>query len=383
MRLSAMEVVMGDAEVDVKIDEGTEQVATVVIDEPKENAPAEELTREAVEKAGFSDEEIVMAEKQGIIKKPAEPSDADKKKADAEKKKTDDKTQKETGEKTREELEKKFFVDGKELEPQEEVELTDKYNRNEKGLYFKAKKDHLKKQKAQNERDLLKIKTAEQDKELADLKKKVAELNGEIIPDEEDPNRIITAAELKEELDKKDKAKKDEDIQEQEKREKAKTKLESISKIGKKKYTDFDKTMGLAKEVLATQLEKSARARALHETYLSAIVLSDNEGTAESEELVADIAYEIGKLHPDYKTGTSVSDKNEAKIKSEKANLEKILANKEKQKSSAAIGGSGGGQRVISEDDLTPQDIKGWEQNRYNALSRRTKDRLLRESCGL
>jgi len=367
------------SEVDVKIDEGTEQVATVVIDEPKENAPAEELTREAVEKAGFTPEEIAMAEKQGMIKKPAEPSDADKKKADAEAKETADNEKKATEEKEKALLNKK----DEDLTLEEEHEKVAKYNPNEKALYFKQKKERLKRQEAQNERDLLKIKTAEQDKELADLKKKVAELNGEIIPDEEDPNRIITAAELKKELDKKDKAKKDEDIQEQEKREKAKTKLESISKIGKKKYTDFDKTMGLAKEVLATQLEKSARARALHETYLSAIVLSDNEGTAESEELVADIAYEIGKLHPDYKAGTSASDKNKAKIKSEKANLEKILANKEKQKSSAAIGGSGGGQRVISEDDLTPQDIKGWEQNRYNALSRRTKDRLLRESCGL
>jgi hypothetical protein len=354
-------------ELEAKIVGDKEIVTTIVIPEEKAVEPKVEMTADNMKEAGFSPEEIAMAEEQGQIKKPAVKSEADIKKDEAEAK-------------------AKLEADKKPPIPKKDEELTDEEEHekvnalktpNEKAMYWKQKKERKGRQEAQRERDLLKIKNAELEKKLKEKETPAPELDEFGNPIVDDPDRLITAAEL----DKRDKDKKEKEAvakqEEQEKDKQAQAKLKNIYEQGRTKYADFDSTMKLAKVVLDTNT--SFKVKSKFDAYLTALASNDDD----SEEVAADIAYEIGKLHPDYKPGTSdTSVKDDKKTETEKANLKKILANQEKPKSSAALGGSGGGNRIIAEADLTPADVAKLTQKQFDGLSKNTQDRILKESCG-
>ena len=345
-----------------KVDK-VEEVKIEVGGETKPAIVETKMTVEEMETAGFKKEEIEMAKKQGMIKEPVEKKPEEIKKPEPEK-------QPDPGH-TREELEKKLDTDGK-LSPTHEKDLLGQYNKNEQALYFKQKKERRLRQEAQQERDLYKLQV-EALRNTPPQKIRVDD-DGNPIPEVPDNEKYLTVAELKDIEEKKQKEKELKNSEQQIKVEKIKNRMMSLEEEGKTKYSDFGSVMGLAKQVLDTRFSNSAKVRALYHAFVEAI----NTDNSDESENAADIAYEIGKLHPDYKVSVTKPEEGNTE---DKIKIDKILANKDKQKPSAAVGG-GSGKRVVSESDLTLDDVVDMSTEKWRKLKPETRERLLRATSG-
>jgi hypothetical protein len=254
------------------------------------------------------------------------------------------------------------------LTPEQEKEKLQKFNPNEKALYHKWKDDKRKRQDAEASADLLKLRLKYLEQTVEELKKpKVEPVKSEILdkPDDE----IITAADLKKiEEQKAEKArleestKKEEEVKAVEASKRRAERLEILEKRAKSKYSDYETVAGLAKEVM----ESDSTGIYLARFYKAVLDENPQEGTD-----AAEIAYSIGKLHPNY--GKVVEKKEE--VKEEKAEVNKIVDNLNKRTSSAAVGN--GGKRVVSYDDLTLADACKLSKEQWRNLPPQVRQRLL------
>ncbi len=250
--------------------------------------------------------------------------------------------------------------DEEDIAPEKEEALVKDFNANEKKLYWERKKERLKRQEAQREKELTAIQLTAAKREIELLKtsqpKSVEESSTEEQVDEDD-ERIMTVGEFK----RMQKAKAEE-------AEKTTVQAQSIIKRvevqeveAKAKYEDYEAVTLLAAEMIKTN---KAYARVLA------------EAASDPNENVAEVAYNIGRLHPKY--GKTV----EPVKKTENNQINRAIKNSEKRVTSAAVSG-GGGKSAISEADLSVEDVAKMSNVEYGKLSKETRDRILRESCGL
>lgn len=174
---------------------------------------------------------------------------------------------------------------------------------------------------------------------------------------DEDDERIMTVGEFK----RMQKSKADE-------AEKVNAQAQSIIKRvevqeveAKAKYADYDEVTKLAAEMIKT-----------NKSYARVLAQAAND----PDENVAEVAYNIGRLHPNYGKTAKAEPKAETK------QIDRAIKNSEKRTTSASVSG-GGGKSSVAEGDLTVEDVANMSAIQYGKLSKETRDRILRESCGL
>lgn len=249
-----------------------------------------------------------------------------------------------------------------ELSPEKENEIVRDFNANEKKLYWERKKERVKRQEAQREKELTAIQLAAAKREIELLKTgqpKSVEDSQEAKEQEvdEDDERIMTVGEFK----RMQKSKADE-------AEKVNAQAQSIIKRvevqeveAKAKYADYDEVTKLAAEMIKT-----------NKSYARVLAQAAND----PDENVAEVAYNIGRLHPNYGKTAKAEPKAETK------QIDRAIKNSEKRTTSASVSG-GGGKSSVAEGDLTVEDVANMSAIQYGKLSKETRDRILRESCGL
>ena len=349
-----------------------DKVMVEVVDKVETNEAAPVTVAEA-SATGLSAKELEMGKGNGVLteaaddKKPVDDAKKDdEKKDDAKPDDKKDDAKKEPTDAEREASELAAMAD-----PAKEKELVKAYNPNEKALYFKHKKERLKRQEAERRADFLELqnkalklenekknkgKLTEDEQLAADLE--ALETEGKEKKDDKD--KPLTIADLeKREADKK--AKQDE----------ANTAARAINERiqvceaeAQAKYDDFDAMMDLAKEVM--QGDKHG----VFAVKLS-LIAADPEGNP------AEYAYSLGKLHPNY--GKHRKEKQpDPNAGGAKTDVKKIVENAEKRSSSAALGGGSQKGRLVSEEDLTIADVANMSQSAFDKLSDKSRQRLLR-----
>lgn len=258
--------------------------------------------------------------------------------------------------------EKKDVVAEEDLSPEKEESLVKNFNANEKKLYWERKKERVKRQEAQREKELTAIQLAAAKREIELLKngqpKSVEESKEEETQEvDEDDERIMTVGEFK----RMQKAKAEE-------AEKVNAQAQSIIKRvemqeveAKAKYADYDDVTKLAAEMIKT-----------NKSYARVLAQAAND----PDENVAEVAYNIGRLHPKYGKTAKAEPKAETK------QIDRAIKNSEKRVTSASVSG-GGGKAAVGEADLSVEDVAKMSTVEYAKLSKETRDRILRESCGL
>ena len=350
------------AEETVKVNVGNEEV---------EETPEAKTEREEKEKKDIQEnltpEEIEMAKAQGLL-----PKESEKKEETLEEKTAREEKEKKAEEDKKNKDGKKIDGEVKKVGNEPTQEELKKFTRNEKALYWKQKNERIKRQQIENEKTQIQVR-------LNVLKQKYPEVYSEITGEIDtaiDKDKTFTA----EEVETREKAQKEKDANEQtaniETAKLLKEKNIIEEQDAKEKYPDFDNVMVLAEKVLQEQLGKSAKVGRLYKAMMEAAISTDL-----SDETAADIAYEIGKLHPDYKPENVQSDDKKSEKKDEKqeivdkAKINKMIENAGKKVSSAAVG-EGSKDNLVSEDDLTLEQAARLTGKEFAKLSPRTIKRL-------
>lgn len=352
-------------------------------------APELPPTMEQAKESGLNQEEIQIATKHGIVIEASE-----EKKEDGVK--TEEKKGEENG-KTEETQKAETVQDAieKELEPEKEHDVLSKFNINERALYWKLKKEKIKRQNYEAERDQALVKLKARDEELKKLTDKVSELQNNIHQKKtEDP-----LADGEETTDEDEKPLTMRDLEEREKkkheeREKQnKVKLERAEKLAsvhleleidaKSRYTDFDKASEYTSEIIRAVNEGGldkifpdprVRSRIIRQSNQLLAALSRADEFKEGEYNPADMAYELGTSHPKY--GKPSSTDNGESGKDQGLTPEETRRAAERRPSSASLNG-GGSRRVISYDDLTVEQAARLSDEQFRKLPREVRHRLL------
>ena len=367
--------------------EQAENKVTIEVPVKEESKPVieEKVTEEQLAEGGFSEEEIAMAKDQGTIAKDEEDKSKEEDSDDDDSKEED--SEEDKGEKDQDSKDKKPEDKDKddsdkgkseEKEPEEgsleaEQKLVNGFNKNEKALYHKQKRERKNRQRAETERDLLKVQNAGSRKTIealeAKLKAKKDDIDSDLDDDDDDEGEGKPKGEdfvTKADLDKRDadkKAKEDEAMATSQRL----AEDERDTKLNVEEFPAFDAVIDLAREVMNGD-----------KTNYHAMTLG--RAAADPMANASEVAYSIGKLHPDYlKVASKAQGGKESNKESDK--VEKIINNSKKKSSSASMGGGSGGSRTVAEEDMTVEDTDGISTADWDKLSEATRERLLKESC--
>jgi len=326
--------------VETEVKEQEFEIAPEVL-EAKTELPTEE------EVSGLSPEEIKDAKEQGLIgEKKVEVEDEKKEtKPEGENKKTETKPEEKT-------------------EPLSEEEQITAYNNNEKGLYFSAKRSKKRAQEAERKEQLSRVKLAANKQEIEKLKKQLTD-SGVI---DDDPEKVLTQADLKAHDELKELEHKEKDLEKDEKNASAqalKARLNDQEVEARSKDANFDNICTLAAEVMEGD---KAGVYAMKMQSIAA----DPDG------YVPDFLYQIAKLNPKYGETVKSAPKPEANKNSK--NVERMVANSQKRNSSAAVSGGGAETRRVSESELPIENIAKMSPTQFAKLKSSTVDRVLKES---
>jgi len=321
------------------------EAVEVTIEEPVEKV------EEKFDIEGLSPQEIKMAEDQGLIKEEKEEKkeEDDGELKEQSKPETEDNKVSEEVEETEEEKVEEVTPTFDEAEKDEK--LTDKFNRNEKALFWKWKSDKHKRQEAQKELNELKTQL-EDNKGDSGSKKKIAEINK--LLNEDVDNLTIEALQkiINEAVEEKEEVVKPDVVA-----EKRQTRLNYTEKIGLSKYEKFNEYALLAKEMTDTsQLYNTAMADAI-----------ENENIDEG--MLAEEIVNLARLHPKFQEISDSVDPEKKEI------VEKAVKNSKKKVSSASLSGSSG-RRTINENELTCDDAGRLSISQWSKLSDETRQRI-------
>jgi len=239
---------------------------------------------------------------------------------------------------------------------EKEEALVKDFNSNEKKLYWERKKERTKRQEAQREKELTSIQLVAAKREIELLKNGTRDSVDNSETEEaqqvdEDDEKIMTVGEFK----RMQKTQADDAEKQKVKASEIISRVKSQEAEAKSKYADYDEVTLLAADLINTN--KS------YAMVLAAAARDPNEN-------VADVAYNIGRLHPKY-----------AVKKTENKTIDRAIKNSEKRATSASV--SGGSKTITSEEDLSVDDVSKMTPNQYSMLKPETRDRILRESCGV
>lgn len=284
------------------------------------------------------------------------------------------------------------------LSEEEAAEYSKDLNKEQAGLFYAMREEREKRQKAQaeNESLRLKLKTLEKEEKEQEGSKtgpqqRIQEIENEIQEFyNQDDDEVLTMNDLKriDELkNERDKLKKQMYSQKNEKQNKQAQVLdEKLTEIHKKEQKkaeergdDFDYYVNKAREVMEEDpFYRQSFARA------AASVLEDGD-----ERKPVEMVYKIAKLNEDFKPLSERRDKTSTKeeksTKKDKTKeenrrkVERIMENSEKTPGSGSVKTGSNKRRKVSEKDLTPEDLKGWDPKDLRKLSKETRVRLLKE----
>lgn len=368
----------------------------VMIQEGKTNPVEAKPTLADLADAGLNDSEIKMAEEQKLVQS-SEPDDKTKPQ--------DDQVQEPKEEPKEPDISKRADVQEAFSDPEKEAELIENFNKNEKGLYWKMKKENARRQAAESERDhvLLKLKVAEektarleaeaqasktQPKKAADSEEPKVDVFGNPLPAEPDADKPVTKKDL-EAMQKADAVKRDKEIADQSEKQARAEKLTSILNAqeadAKARYEDFEPAVQLAVELMknAQNLDTvfpdartQSRARKLLTDFFYATANADK--FKDGDYNAADVAYELGKLHPKFGTpnGSGKSSDKNGDMDPEKA--KKAIQNAGKRGSSAALGG-GGGKKFVPYEEMNADQLAALSPSEFSKVPRDIRQRILAE----
>lgn len=342
-----------------------------VVDQPE--TVVELPTHEDAKDQGLTAKEIEAAEKRGMVQK-VEEKEPEKEKAPVTNEiKTEVKPEEKPAEK------KPTYrgtpMDDVVLTPEQEKVFLDTFGAGtpHRAMYFRAKNERTARQRVEQERDRAetKLKELEAKFNASELAKRTQEVDedGNVIDPEDKP---LTLKQLKamqqveaEEYEKKK--------QENEQRARFVADAQTTQEeYARSIYTDFDDTVKKAAEVIKNLdsliPEKWQQAKAVKMIRELQIAAANADKIDLDDYHAALIAYEIGKMHPDYgkpaesstKTTDHTSDENGKPLDPKKANgsrqltpeqMKRIEKNTQRGASSASVTG-GGGKRVVSADDV-------------------------------
>lgn len=361
--------------------------ATIVIEEGQE-APVIKPTVEALSESGLKVNEVELAKKHGLTEE----------KKSEEVKKPEETKPEEVKDEPKKEEKKPEETKAPVLTPEEqELENLKAYNKNEKALYWQQKKERRKRQDAEVERDktlienrLLKERLAAQASPKSETQKKDDLLNldddaidrvlaGDKPADNKDVNpedKPLTEQRLKE-IQGEDRKKQTEL---QDKASRLNERLNEQAKEAKAIYPDFEKVIDLAEEVMkntetvfpANPKMQAKVQRLVKNWYITAATALDKE----SDENAADLIYEIGQLHPNYKPGEQAAGNGkDSASKADDKKISKMMDNASKRSTSASL--SGGGKRTVTVEELTLEQALRLPSEEYRKLPQHVKDRFL------
>jgi hypothetical protein len=323
---------------------------------------SEPVTEVQLKDEGMSVAEIDLAKKHNVIAKEPE-------KKEEEPKKEEPKNEEIKQEETKKDEEKKPE------EPKLNIIKPEDVDPKSRWLFNEMKNERRKRQEAQAEKDQYFIKLRVLEKENEQLKTTVEakQEDSEDLFTEDKPKPVEKRVIEPDETDIK-----------QIKARRLNDGLRDAELDGKMKYTDFDEVNVLANEVLNTALETFkgdkktlAYVRQLHDEMMHSAYLMSEGKDMDVNRTIADIAYELGTLHPKY--GKKESDKSSGTETKKDADskVERVLDNAKVRTTSAALGGSGG-KTFITEEDLTPEQAAKLPEKKWFKLKRETRERILR-----
>lgn len=288
---------------------------------------------------------------------------------------------------------------GIELSPEQETILISGLTHNGKTLYWGQKKARLRAQKAEAD-------AAERTAEIEKLRAENAELKKQPVKKvaEEDPLNLDGEGEESEVIDPKKKPLTLEDLERIEAEKKAKLEADERAHNGRRqvihealedqqaeareRYEDFDAAMGNVSDILTRANEGTlkdlypdprAQTRIITKAklLLSAFANADKFGSDQFN--AADMAYELGKEHPEYgkkkpdasrteKTGETDEDGNPEAAR-------RAVQNANRRGSSATL--NGGGSRRVALDELTLEQARRLPDKEYRKLPKAVRERLL------
>lgn len=360
-----------------------EQKNTVELEvvDPANSEVEEKFTEDQLQEAGVSAAEIELAKKNNMIAEPEKKKEGEEKAG--EQKPEDDPE----AEKPKSEFENVGDREKTELmfekmlrDPEYEKKMLEGLKPGDRvhGTYFKMKAERQKRQtlEIQSEQERLKIKS--QEKEIEKLRKQVEELGSKEELDEfgnPKPKKEIIEEESEEAKQEKVKA------ENAQRNEIVKAKLAEFEVDAKSRYEDYDKAVELTADILQNidKIFESTREKARISHKLTELLWATRNADKfkDGEYGPADMAYEIGRLHPDYKAPNADGDKNgkqDSGLPAEKA--ARAIENS-KKRTSASIS-SGTSKRVVTYEDLTLEDAARMPPDQYRKLPKEVRERLLR-----
>lgn len=358
------------------------KVSTVELEVIPESTPEQKpealLTEEQLIDQGLLPQEIESAKKYGLIAKEEAPEEQ----KPAEDPKKEDETPKPEDEKTAEEIvDKADEYERMFKDPDLEKKNLANYTRHEKGTYWRMKNEIKKRQAAEEERSYVEIqlKAAREREE-----KILAELESLKKSKEEDP-LSIEDQKPKENLD--EKIKEDRKKQEEEDREYKARKLHNtlieFENDARPRYDDFDEAVKLADDIFknANTLFKDdevMQTKVFHLARSLQLAIADADKFKGRKYTPADMVYEIGKLHPNYKAPAPSGEKSgkEKEGNLDPAKLKKIAENAGKRSSASIAGGPA--RRVVNFEDLTLQDLADMPPEKFRTVPKEIRQRILR-----
>jgi len=321
------------------------QEEEVLIDVPV----VEEETNEKLDTSELSPEELEMAVEQGLIEKDGEDKEDKEEKEVEEEESTTEPESFEQMEEVFEKDNKKFHKD---------------FKSNEKALYFKYKKEKLRRQEYSKELEELKA-----EKELGSIKGKVSTDRLAKVREALNSGEELTVDSLRELIG--DAEVKDDGRMTQEEHE-AKVKQGQMTQqayndrvmlaeqIGISKYPNFDKISAVAEEV--AKGDKDA-LQIIADAFTDKNI---DEGT------IVEKVVKVARMHPKFKEMTQLASPEE------KEEVNRAIKNSKKAKSSASLGSSGKSMQK-RESELSPSDVANTSTGEWRKLSEKTQERLLRE----
>lgn len=361
------------------------------IEIPEPETPVEKesiaVTEEAMREQGMSDAEIELARKNGMI---AEKEQSKKNPESEQVKEPEDEEEdsEEEGQDSEDEKDKQTF-DVEDFDTFEKIhdlyqnDVKAFYNlprhvknlyHNSKGIYKRYKEEEEARKEIEGKVELDKVKASTAEKKIQRIKERLSnpenltiedlqEILGQDAALSEESDKPLTRKDL-EELENKKNQEESAKFNQQKELQRRILRSEEYAKSNIKdltdgKYEDIGEVVDLAQEV--------ARSKTRYMDMINEAFLDENF----SEDQVVDVILDIARLNPKW-------GKKEPAGKNGETDVDRMVRNSKKKKTSAAISG-GKGSRVVSFDDLTPEDASNLNEKQWMSLPREVRKRILSE----
>ena len=323
----------------------------IVIDDTQETQGEE--TEVKYDTEGLTDGEIELAKEHGFIKEEEEKNGTDDEQPEP---KTDEDSESESEEEQEEEKveEHPSFED-----VENDEKLIDKYNKNEKALYWKWKTDKHKRQEAQKEAESLRVNGNVKDAVDSGVSGKKLEKIKKLLENPDTLTIESLQATLDEEVEPDKKP--DELDNAQAIQQKVALKAQFAEKIGSAKYDNFEGISKLAKEVINDD-KSGTYQKLIEDSFLNDAV---------DENMLVERVISIARMSPKYNEVV-----NNKKVEN-KEEVDRVIKNSKKKPSSASVSGASG-KRIISESELTVEQATKLSDAQWWKLKPETRERILR-----